>query len=191
MSHSRIFVANSQSCTSWRRCSAPCSMLYNLAKSTNGVNATVKTRRQADNTSAFAWRSRNFDRHFGLIRMAPPRAGLKDGLKAVGQAISKPQFINIPRLGTPVNYAAWLTCLLNTPRNQHAAKRSMKSDIDELLHRQAGKQFKNNNELLQKALTEVNTTFDKIPTSTDTSHRPRRKPVRMPGTALKLDAKAR
>jgi hypothetical protein len=67
----------------------------------------------------------------------------------------------------------------------------MKSDIDELLHQQAGKQFKNNNELLQKALAEVKAIIDEIPTSTDTSHRPRRKPVRMPGSALKLDAKAR
>jgi hypothetical protein len=123
--------------------------------------------------------------------MALPKAGLKAGLKAVGQAISKPQFINIPPLGTPVNYTAWLTCLLKTPRNQNAAKRSMKSDIDELLHQQAGKQFKNNNELLQKALAEVKAIIDEIPTSTDTSHRPRRKPVRMPGSALKLDAKAR
>jgi hypothetical protein len=122
----------------------------------------METRRQTDITHVFAWRPSNFDRHPSPVRMARPKTGLKTGLKAVGQAVSRAQFVNVPSLGTPVNYTSWLTRLLNTSYNQRAAKRCVKSDIDELSHEQARKQFKNQNELLQKALAEVNFAFDGI-----------------------------
>jgi hypothetical protein len=95
--------------------------------------------------------------------MAPPKAGLKNGLKnglkAVGQAVSKAQFVNVPLLRTPMSYTVWLTRLLNTPRNLKTAARCVKSDIDELYHQQASKQFKNQSELLKKALAEVSITL--------------------------------
>jgi hypothetical protein len=112
--------------------------------------------------------------------MAPPKAGLKTGHKAVGQAVSRAQFVNIPLLRTP----------MNTPRNLKTAARCVKSDIDELFHEQASKQFKNQSELLKKALAEVSIIFDGILIATDTCGRPLQEPVRMPGNVLKLSGMA-
>jgi hypothetical protein len=117
--------------------------------------------------------------------MALQKSGLKTGLKAVGQAVSRRQFVDVPQLGLPVNYAAWLARLLRIPQNQRTAARCVKSDIDELLHQKTSKQFKNNNELLKKALAEVNATWEEATIATDTCHRLPRKLVRMPGSALK------
>jgi uncharacterized protein YlxW (UPF0749 family) len=75
---------------------------------------------------------------------------------------------------------------LNTPRNLKTAARCVKSDIDELYHQQASKQFKNQSELLKKALAEVSVTFDGIMIATDTYGRPLQEPVRMPENVLKL-----
>lgn len=87
--------------------------------------------------------------------MAPPKTGLKNGLKAVGQAASGAQFIKIPALATPPSYRQWLKYLLDTPQNKQIAMRSAKSDIDELLRQKASEQFKSRPHMMAKALAEV------------------------------------
>jgi hypothetical protein len=77
----------------------------------------------------------------------------KAKLKAVAQAASVTRFVNVPRLTTPPNYRNWLDTLLKTPQNRKVLKTSEKSHVDELLRLEAGRQFRNDSNLLGQALT--------------------------------------
>jgi hypothetical protein len=81
----------------------------------------------------------------------------KAKLKAVAQAASVTRFVNVPRLTTPPNYGHWLNRLLDTPQNRKFLKTSEKSHVDELLRLEADRQFRNDSNLLGKALAEVGT----------------------------------
>jgi hypothetical protein len=81
----------------------------------------------------------------------------KAKLKTIAQAASNARFVNIPRLTTPPNYHNWLETLLRTPQNRKTFIKAEKTEVDDLLRVLAAQQFKKDNNLLNKALAQVNT----------------------------------
>jgi hypothetical protein len=84
-------------------------------------------------------------------RMPPAKAKLK----IVAQAALTARFVSVPRLTTPPNYHNWLETLLETPLNRKTFMFAEKTEVDDLLRVHAGQQFKNDNNLLNKALAQV------------------------------------
>jgi len=81
-------------------------------------------------------------------------------LKAIKQAdATNIRSINIPRLQKGFSWGPFLAELLSTPQNRKAFTRCEHADVVELLRKKANEQFKNDSELLKRALAGVRVTL--------------------------------
>lgn len=80
---------------------------------------------------------------------------VKSGINAVRNISSGVQFLNVLKLTLPFHWKKYLKHLLDTHQNRKAFDRCGHADIQELLRQQANEQFKNDSELLKRALAEV------------------------------------
>jgi hypothetical protein len=80
---------------------------------------------------------------------------VKPNLKAVARAALNARFVNVPSIGSSPSYPYWLRELLETPQNRKNFITAEKTEVDDLLRVQAGREFKKDTSLLNIALAQV------------------------------------